>query len=149
MKKQLLTLLLIGFQMQFPKKSVSKNPPVFEECEDLDIKATENCFYNKMQEFVFNNFQTPEELTQQNHQSNIIVLFEVSNKGDFKVLHINTSHQEINDEVNRVFSELPKVSPPEYNGKPVYVKYTLRFSIPLKEPQPMRSEERRVGIERR
>jgi len=134
MKKQLLTLLLIGFQMAFSQKSVSEKPPVFEECEDLDIKATENCFYNKMQEFVFNNFQTPEELTQQNHQSNIIVLFEVSNKGDFKVLHINTSHQEINDEVNRVFSELPKVSPPEYNGNPVYAKYTLRFSIPLEEP---------------
>ena len=140
MKKQLLTLLLIGFQITFAQRSVSERPPVFEGCEELDIRATEICFYNKIQEFVFQNFQTPEELVKQNYKSNIIVLFEVSNTGNFKVLHINTSHQEINDEVNRVFSKLPKVSPPEYNGKPVYVKYTLRFSIPLKEPQPMSLE---------
>lgn len=140
MKKQLFTLLLIGFQITFAQRSVSERPPVFEGCEELDIRATEICFYNKIQEFVFQNFQTPEELVKQNYKSNIIVLFEVSNTGNFKVLHINTSHQEINDEVNRVFSKLPKVSPPEYNGKPVYVKYTLRFSIPLKEPQPMSLE---------
>lgn len=140
MKKQLLTLLLIGFQITFAQRSVSERPPVFEGCEELDIRATEICFYNKIQEFVFQNFQTPEELVKQNYKSNIIVLFEVSNTGNFKVLHINTSHQEINDEVNRVFSKLPKVSPPEYNGKPVYVKYTLRFSIPLKEPQLMSLE---------
>lgn len=140
MKKQLLTLLLIGFQITFAQRSVSERPPVFEGCEELDIRATEICFYNKIQEFVFQNFQTPEELVKQNYKSNIIVLFEVNNTGNFKVLHINTSHQEINDEVNRVFSKLPKVSPPEYNGKPVYVKYTLRFSIPLKEPQPMSLE---------
>lgn len=140
MKKQLFTLLLIGFQITFAQRSVSERPPVFEGCEELDIRATEICFYNKIQEFVFQNFQTPEELVKQNYKSNIIVLFEVSNTGNFKVLHINTSHQEINDEVNRVFSKLPKVSPPEYNGKPVYVKYTLRFSIPLKEPQLMSLE---------
>lgn len=140
MKKQLLTLLLIGFQITFAQRSVSERPPVFEGCEELDIRATEICFYNKIQEFVFQNFQTPEELVKQNYKSNIIVLFEVNNTGNFKVLHINTSHQEINDEVNRVFSKLPKVSPPEYNGKPVYVKYTLRFSIPLKEPQLMSLE---------
>lgn len=135
MKKLLFIFLLIGFQITLAQGSASEKPPVFEECKELDIKATEICFYNKMQEFVFNNFQTPEELVKQNYQSNIIVLFEVSNKGNFKVLHINTSHQEINDEVNRVFSELPKVSPPEYNGNPVYKKYTLRFSIPLEEPK--------------
>src|SRR5690554_7176057 len=112
MKKQILLFLLFGIQVGLAQTKISEKPPVFEGCEDLNAQKTELCFYNKLQEFVFHNFEVPEIATKENYQANIIVLFQVDDQGEFTVLHTNASYQEVNQEINRVFSKLPKVSPP-------------------------------------
>ena len=48
--------------------------PVFPKCESLEGKTLENCFYNEVQEFVFQNFVVPENLMQNNFQGKVKVL---------------------------------------------------------------------------
>ena len=136
MNKKILLFLLLGMQLSLAQVKISEKPPVFEGCEDLDARKTEFCFYNKLQEFVFQNFEVPEVASKDEYKANIIVLFQVNDQGEFTVLHTNASYQEINQEINRVFSELPKVTPPVHNGNPTYAKYTLTIAIPLQEPVP-------------
>lgn len=135
MKKGILFIALIGLQFTFAQPRSSEKPLVFEGCEDVDAKQTELCFYNKIQNFVFENFEVPEAAIKDNYQAEIKVLFQVDDKGVFKPLYTNSSYPGVIEEVNRVFSEMPKATPAMYNGNPTFVKYNLTFSIPLKQPE--------------
>lgn len=105
--------------------------PVFPNCENLQSTALETCFYNQVQEFVFTNFQVPDNLKQNKYKGSVIVLFEVDNQGVFKVQYVDAIDAALISESKRVFGLLPKVNPPTYNGKPTYAKYTIKIAIPL------------------
>lgn len=135
MRKGILFTALIGLQFTFAQPRNSEKPLVFQGCEDVDAKQTELCFYNKIQNFVFENFEVPEAAIKDNYQAEIKVLFQVDDKGVFKPLYTNSSYPGVIEEVNRVFSEMPKATPAMYNGNPTYAKYNLTFLIPLKQPE--------------
>jgi len=115
---------------------------VFPGCEGKSNDETETCFYTKVQQFVFDNFKLPD--SQKDFQGAVFVLFEVNDQGKFIVLYADSS-QELVTETKRVFALLPQVTPPSFNGKPTYAKYTLKINIPLQAPgtvpQPLKVKE--------
>lgn len=111
--------------------SISEKFPIFPECENKQGTELESCFYNTVHDFVFNNFKVSDELQGKNYKGNVIVLFEVTNEGKFVVQYIDANEKELIEESKRVFGLLPKITPPSYNGNPTYVKYTIKFTIPL------------------
>lgn len=114
--------------------------PVFPNCKNLDAAALQQCFYNEVQDFVFQNFVVPEDLAANNFQGKVKVLFEVDEKGDFKVIYVNAPNETLVQEAKRVFAKLPKVEPSTYNGNPAYSKYNITISIPLKSVAQMDAE---------
>ena len=106
--------------------------PVFSDCVSLQSNALETCFYNQVQDFVFANFEVPENLIQNNFQGNIKVLFEVDQNGFFKVTYVDATEGNLIEETRRVFGKFPKIQPSTYNGKPTYAKFTMKIAIPLK-----------------
>jgi len=144
MKKSLLLVLLTTFQVVFSQDNYSEKPPVFPGCENLDIRQTEFCFYNQVQDFVFQNFKVPQAVEKE-YNNQLIVVFQVNNDGSFTVLHVNTPFTELADEAKRVFSVMPKAIPAQYNGNPIYSKYNIRFSVPLQQPT-MLSLEPNAGV---
>jgi hypothetical protein len=135
MKKYLL-LILLTFQFTLfaqENKSVEQLP-VFSECENLNGNELEACFYNQVQQHVYSNFKVADNLTQNNYQGIIIVLFEVNEKGVFKVQYVDSNEADLIEESKRVFGLFPTVQPPTFNGKPTYSKYTVRIGIPLINP---------------
>lgn len=111
--------------------TISEKFPVFPECENQQGTELETCFYNTVHDFVFNNFKVSNELQGKNYKGNVIVLFEVTNEGKFVVQYVDANEKELIEESKRVFGLLPKITPPSYNGNPTYVKYTIKFAIPL------------------
>jgi len=105
--------------------------PVFPACEELQSKNLEACFYNQLQDFVFENFKVPQEITAKNYNGNVIVLFEVDTAGVFKVQYVDAIENSLVEESKRVFASIPKVKPATYNGNPTYAKYTIKIAIPL------------------
>ncbi|KAF2337391.1 energy transducer TonB [Flavobacterium ginsenosidimutans] len=114
--------------------------PVFPNCENLEAKKLENCFYKEVQDFVFNNFQVPENLKQNNYKGEVKVLFEVNADGEFKVIYVSAGSEELSEEAKRVFGAFPKIKPSTYNGKPTYSKYTISIDIPLKSSEQIAAE---------
>lgn len=114
--------------------------PVFPSCENLDGKKLENCFYKEVQDFVFNNFQVPENLKQNNYKGEIKVLFEVDASGEFKIIYVSAVHDELSEEAKRVFGKFPKIKPSTYNGKATYSKYTISIAVPLKSAAQIEAE---------
>jgi len=132
MKKSLMVLFFLSTFFVFSQSRSSENFPVFPNCENLDKKELENCFYSQLQDFVFNNFQVPDNLKQNNYKGTIKLLFEVDTTGTFKVQYVDAIYPELVKESKRVFGMLPKIKPPTFNGSPTYSKYTFKIAIPLK-----------------
>lgn len=114
--------------------------PVFSNCENLQSKSLENCFYKEVQDFVFNNFKVPENLQHNNYKGEVKVLFEVDVNGSFKVIYVNTANDLLSDEAIRVFSKFPKIKPSTHSGKPTYSQYTISIDIPLKNADQIAQE---------
>jgi hypothetical protein len=150
MKKGLLTLILsictfVAFAQDVNDSSKqsglsAERFPVFPNCENLEAKSLENCFYNEVQDFVFQNFVVPENLVQNNFKGNIKVLFEVDKNGVFKVIYVNAVDDALIKETKRVFAKFPKIKPSTYNGNPAFSQYNITISIPLKSIEQMASE---------
>ncbi|PWB26546.1 gliding motility protein RemB [Flavobacterium sp. HTF] len=119
---------------------ISEQFPVFPNCENLQSKDLENCFYKEVQDFVFHNFEVPQKLKEANYKGEVKVLFEVDEKGAFKVIYVNAVNDELVQESKRVFSAFPVIKPSTYNGKPTYSKYTITISIPLKSADQIAEE---------
>ncbi|MDY0986910.1 energy transducer TonB [Flavobacterium sp. CFBP9031] len=114
--------------------------PVFPNCENLEGKKLENCFYKEVQDFVFSNFQVPQKLKENNYKGVVKVLFEVNAEGEFKVIYVSAETEELSEEAKRVFGTFPKIKPSTYNGKPTYSKYTISIDIPLKNASQLAAE---------
>ncbi|MFM2369447.1 MAG: hypothetical protein RL619_1753 [Bacteroidota bacterium] len=148
MKKGLSTLLLsfYSFFIYSQDNSVTQTAisaerfPVFLNCENLQSKELEKCFYYQVQNFVFQNFEVPENLKQNNFKGSVEVLFEVDSNGVFKVIYVNATDEDLVKETKRVFGAFPKIKPSTYNGKQTYSKYIITIAIPLKSPEQLASE---------
>lgn len=105
--------------------------PVFDDCKNLQSNSLQNCFYDKVQNLVLENFVVPENLLKNNFKGQIKVLFEVNSFGVFKVIYINAIDDTLIEETKRVFSKFPQITPSTYNGSPTYSKYTITISVPL------------------
>lgn len=150
MNKFFLSLVLIfSFSIVFSQQNGNSSVqpgftaemfPVFSNCENLDSKKLETCFYKEVQDFVFNNFQVPEKLKQSNYKGAVKLLFEVNAEGEFKVIYVSAETEELSEEAKRVFGTFPKIKPSTYNGKPTYSKYTISIDIPLKSAAQLEAE---------
>lgn len=130
----IILLLLSSIYVQAQKASEREQFPVFQNCEGKQSKELEACFYNQLQDFVYNNFKVPQDVQSKNYAGNVIVLFEVDTVGGFKVLYVDAVDNALKEEAKNVFSKLPKVKPATYSGNPTYAKYTIRIAIPLEKP---------------
>ncbi|MEZ7497452.1 gliding motility protein RemB [Flavobacterium sp. Arc3] len=155
MKKSLLTLFLsfLSFFTYSQDRDLLESNfsperfPVFSSCENLERKELESCFYNEVQDFVFQNFVVPEHLVKNNFEGTVKVLFEVNATGIFKVIYVNAIDEELIKEAKRVFAKFPAITPSTYNGKSVYSKYNITISIPLKSNETRNSEAlARAGV---
>lgn len=148
--KKLFPIIILFFFSTNTKAQVtlksSEKFPVFPSCEQLQFQALETCFYNEVQDFVYNNFEVPETLKQNNFKGNVIVLFEVNDAGNFKVQYVDAVDESLIAESKRVFAKLPKIGPATYNGKPTYAKYTIRIGIPLQSVAQMQAQKQAEAL---
>lgn len=132
MRKIFLLILLASVAVN---AQVDEQFPTFPDCEGQRGRELEDCFYSRVQDFVYQNFKaTPPEGAR-----DMILLFEVSDEGKFVVQFVDAPSPELEAEARRVFGMLPQVSPPTYDGRPTYAKYSYRFKFPLTAAQPIRS----------
>ncbi|NJX16064.1 gliding motility protein RemB [Tamlana crocina] len=125
---------ILLFVLQFGNaqiQSVNEKPPVFPECDSVPITSLQDCFDKQVFNHIFNHFNVPEDLAQQNYKGEVSVLFEVDTLGQFQVVYANAVYQSLKDEAKRVFGAMPKVAPATYNGRHTFAQYSVAIQIPL------------------
>ncbi|MCD6544018.1 MAG: gliding motility protein RemB, partial [Flavobacteriaceae bacterium] len=131
-------LIFINLYAQIEK------PPVYLGCENENIQNIENCFNNKLEAAIFKKFQVPEIVKQENYKGLLKVVFLVTKKGEFEVLYINAMYPELEEEVRRVFNDLPTIQPATYNGRAIDQRYIFPISIPLNATLPIINQETEI-----
>ncbi len=129
----LILLLSLPIIAQTNTNSFEKYP-VFPECKDVAISNLEPCFNTTIQQFVYDNFDVPEIVSEENYSGSMSLFFEVTKEGKFKLLYVDAIYNELKEEAQRVFEKLPVITPATYNGKPTYVQFTMPIAIPLQSP---------------
>lgn len=129
-----LALLLVSFQAISQSEINYQKPPVFKECGTKPFDQIQECFRFQLHSFIFKTFEIPKNITSENYKGDIKILFEVDEKGQFQIIFIDAAYEELKAEAQRVFSELPKITPATYDGKPTYIQYSTKINIPLLSP---------------
>lgn len=135
--KKLAFLFLFSISLSISAQVTSvqyEKYPVFEACAQVELADLENCFNQNLQQFVFENFEVPPKVYEENYKGNVNILFEVTKNGKFKVLYVDAIYDELKTASRDVFDKLPQIQPATYNGSPTYVQFTLPVAIPLVAP---------------
>ncbi len=105
--------------------------PVFPECETATVAQLPNCFNETLITFVIDTFEMPERVSQEQYQGQMVMLFEVTAEGNFKLLYTDAVYNELKEEAQEVFDKLPKIQPATYNGEATYIQFSMPVKIPL------------------
>ncbi|MEZ4803322.1 MAG: gliding motility protein RemB [Gelidibacter sp.] len=140
--KKFFLFVFICFQLNGFSQNIStyEKPPVFPECESEPFENLKICFNNKINQFIYKNFNVPQIVTDENYKGDVKVLFEVDKEGAINVIYVDAVYDTLKEETKRVFSELPTVGPATYNGKPTYIQYSIAIKIPLIDPEVIQNE---------
>lgn len=105
--------------------------PIFKECDSLSILEIPSCFKFQVKNSILAKFKIPEIVQQENYIGTINIVFLVKTSGNFKVIYVNSPYKELKEEVERVFTTLPKITPAKYNNHAVEMQFVFPLSIPL------------------
>lgn len=135
--KKLIFLFLFSISLSIPAQVTSvqyEKYPVFTACAQVELADLEDCFNQTLQQFIFENFEVPSKVYEENYKGNVNILFEVTKEGKFKVLYVDGIYEELKAAARDAFDKLPQIQPATYNGAPAYVQFTLPVAIPLVAP---------------
>jgi len=128
MKKLAYIILLLPF-IGFAQ---SEKHPVFKACEETEVSMSKNCFYTETNNAFFKEFIIPTIIITDKYKETVTISFIVNEFGKFRLINVGSPYQELNTEVERVFSKLPIIKPAMNNGHAT----EMRFLLPLHFPNP-------------
>jgi hypothetical protein len=106
-------------------------PPIFEKCNNLEMQKIDSCFFSTLQSLIEKEIKIPEVVKNKKSFKDVRILFNVDEKGNFSIVYINSPYKELESEIKRVFSSLPKLNPATFNGRPIVKQYTYTLQIPF------------------
>ncbi|MBF6657991.1 gliding motility protein RemB [Flavobacterium columnare] len=136
----LFTLLLV-ITSSLAQETKHEKFPVFPQCIQKSESELEKCFHFQLEDFIYNNFKMPLQLTSNNSSGKVITLFEVDEEGHFKIIYVDALYPELIAETKRVFNSLPVITPATYNGIPTYARYTFTMVYPFLKGKPFEKAE--------
>ena len=101
--------------------------PLFPGCERVANSERRNCFQEKMNDHIRNNFRYPEIAQEMGIQGRVFVQFMIGKDGNISGIKTRGPDKNLEKEANRIIAKLPRMTPGAQRGRPVRVP----FSIPI------------------
>ncbi|MDO5970469.1 energy transducer TonB [Flavivirga aquimarina] len=113
--------------------SLIENVPVFPGCEGKSKKEMKDCFQQKVQEHVVNNFRYPELALEMGLQGRVSVIFVINSQGYITGIRSRGPDKILEKEAERIIGILPRMKPGTQRGKPVKVAYSVPIFFKFNE----------------
>ncbi len=139
-------LFLIQINGNSQENFSNEKPPIFPNCNGIKIDAIQHCFDTNVSNLIYERFNVPQKVKNDEYKGKLVVLFEVDTTGTFKVIYTDAVYNELKEEAKRVFKTFPKIIPGTYNGRNTFKQYSIPIQIPLvkheKQTKDLRVEEK-------
>lgn len=99
--------------------------PIFPGCENSE--NTRDCFQKNIEKHISKNFRYPQEAQEQGIQGRVNVMFTIAADGSIQNIRKRGPHPLLEEEVVRIVSKLPQMTPGRQKGE----KVNVPFSIPI------------------
>jgi protein TonB len=106
--------------------SIVEVPPIYPGCAGSREESIK-CLFEKITEKFDKAFVFPSTLEKK--EQRLFVSFNVSEKGFVKIVSVRSKHNEIDNLVRKIFSDLPQLFPGTQRNKPVSVSFSVPFTI--------------------
>ena len=106
-----LILFLILYNSYSQNNLINEKPPLFPNCETVSINDQKDCFNNNVYQFIYDNFEVPQKVLNENYIGAVSVIFEVDATGQFKVVYTDAIYDELKEETKRIFGLFPIIKP--------------------------------------
>ncbi|MDA0757685.1 MAG: energy transducer TonB [Bacteroidetes bacterium] len=107
--------------------AIIEDVPLFPGCEKVANSERRNCFQEKMNDHIRNNFRYPEIAQEMGIQGRVFVQFMIGKDGNISGIKTRGPDKNLEKEANRIIAKLPRMTPGAQRGRPVRVP----FSIPI------------------
>jgi periplasmic protein TonB len=107
--------------------AIIEDVPLFPGCERVANSERRNCFQEKMNDHIRNNFRYPEIAQEMGIQGRVFVQFMIGKDGNISGIKTRGPDKNLEKEANRIIAKLPRMTPGAQRGRPVRVP----FSIPI------------------
>ena len=105
--------------------------PVFPGCEKLSEIKKRECFQDKMNRHIAQNFRYPKIAQDEGIQGRIWIKFVVGKDGNVSGIKTRGSDPILEKEAVRIISLLPKIKPGEMEGRKVRVPFSTAITFKL------------------
>jgi TonB family protein len=111
--------------------AVIDRAPVFPGCEGLELEEGKNCFQQKMEAHIRENFQYPMEAQENGIEGRVYVQFTINENGLVEEYRMRGPDPLLEEEAARIVKLLPKFEPGEQKGEPVKVPFSIPINFKL------------------
>lgn len=105
--------------------------PRFEQCKDVSIEESQQCFKQHLYLFIVRNFSYPEAAMDKGLQGIVNVVFKINTNGIVEILEAKGEHPILNNHARTIIERLPRFIPAKYKGVPVAILciQPIRFTL--------------------
>lgn len=103
--------------------------PVFPGCEEAE--SSKDCFQQKLQEYIIENMEYPEEAVKNKIEGRVSVVFTILKDGSIGKIAMRGSDQLLEKEAFRMVQSLPKMVPGKRDGQAVETPYSVPIEFRL------------------
>jgi len=129
MKK--IIILLFVFSLSYAQRDYDSTIfPKFENCKTLNGNDLKTCFYEQVSNHFYEAFATD---SLRLVQDKVHLLFDIDEKGNKSVFHLNGTSKEIKEKVLETFKSLPKTEAGTLEGNPNKQRFTIVLNFPLEK----------------
>ena len=117
-------------EMKIPFASV-EDVPLFPGCETVPKPERRECFQNKMNLHIIQNFRYPEFAQKNGIQGRVFVQFFIEKDGNISGIRSRGPHGILERAAERIIEKLPKMTPGYQRGLPVKVPFSIPITFKL------------------
>ena len=112
--------------------AIIENVPLFPGCETVPKSKRRECFQNKMNRHIAQNFRYPEFAQKNGIQGRVFVQFMIGKDGNISEIRSRGPHGSLERAAERIIEKLPKMTPGYLNGLPVKVPFSIPITFSLR-----------------
>lgn len=111
--------------------AVIEEVPVFPGCEGLSKAEQRQCFQDKIQQHIKDNFTFPETAAELGIQGKVFVLFAIGSDGVVTDIQTRGPDHLLEQEARRIIASLPQMKPGRQRNRNVKVPYSIPINFKL------------------